>query len=656
MLKCNSARKKAIKSRCCAARFPTAILPLLLISALLSLMNQASAPADTNPPSAFDNNNYEVESFNPVWRSHPNQPSASPEFQNTVSQLFLDTPVELGKELDRFVAPRDGIPTFHFTISELNARGTSTYSGAGILTVDQAIVAWLNKHGYGAVVVLPSPQEIRSQDAADLRSDVNGPLDLWIIVPTAEQIRTIGSGDRLSASAAKKNNSHHARILRQSPVQPPSKESPGTTPFFNEEAVNDYVDRLNRLPGRRVDVALSGAENPDEFTLDYLINESKPWYVYAQVSNTGPTTTHEWRERAGVVDNQVTGNDDILNIDAVTDFHQTTDVVGSYEFPLLPWLRELGTDRLRGRVYGSWDQYTAADLGSAGDTFSGEDELYGLEGIANVFQYHNIFVDFVAGARYQHVHVDSSLEATNAAADYLVPYGGLRYEHYRDTSTFVAALNAEWGATSANAAIRNELGRPLTDRDFIVLQPTIQDSFFLEPLLDPSAFAAGQTTLAHEIYFSIRGQYAFGSRLLPQFEETAGGFETVRGYPEAVTAGDSVFFGTIEYRFHLPRILPVKPEPPKIFGEPFRFAPQQAFQRPDWDLILRTFCDAGEVNQSHPLSGELNSTLVGVGIGAELQIRQNIDLRADWGFALTTLPGLVNYGSNRVSFLCTFLY
>lgn len=643
-----------------SARKPPAMLvfTVLLAGFILFSARLAGGQSDANQPATIDGATFEIDSFVPVWISHPGQPTASPAMQAIFNQIFRDTEVDLGKELTRYVATADDLPTFQRSIAQLNVQGETHYSGSAIKAIDQAIVRALNEHGYGAVVVVPSDQEIRSSDAADLRPTANGPLHLLIVVPTAGEIRTIASGDRLGQSAPKKDNSHHARILRQSPVQPPTSTSASasTTPFFNEMEVNDYVDRLNRLPGRRVDVALSATDQPDEFTLDYLINESKPWYVYFQVANTGPESGDEWRERFGVVDTQLTGNDDVMNVDCVTDFDQTTDATASYEFPLAPWIRAIGTDRVRARVYGSWDAYNAADLGVAGDTFTGSDITYGAEGILNVLQIHNFFVDLVAGARYQHVHVDSSLEATNASADYLVPYVGLRAEQYRDTSTFVAAINAESGATSANAAIRNDLGRPLTDRDWVILQPTVQDSFFLEPIFNASEFSAGKSTLANEIYLSVRGQYAFNYRLLPQFEQTAGGFETVRGYPEAVTAGDTVFVGTVEYRFHLPRLLPVRAEPPKIFGEPFRLSPQQPFQRPDWDLILRTFCDAGQVNENHPQPGETNSTLVGAGIGAELQVKQNIDLRADWGFALTSLPGRVGYGSNRVSIVCTFLY
>ena len=202
------------------------------------------------------------------------------------------------------------------------------------------------------------------------------------------------------------------------------------------------------------------------------------------------------------------------------------------------------------------------------------------------------------------------------------------------------------------------MGRANPDASFILAQPNLQGSFYLEPLIDSADFDAGHSTLANEIYASIRGQWAFGYRVIPEFEQTAGGFYTVRGYPEAAAAGDNVFVATAEYRFHLARALGVAPNPSKfsLFGDPFRLLPEQPYQRPDWDLVLRGFIDAGEIFQSSIVPGEFNSTLVGAGVGAELQVYQNIDVRGDWGMALTNLTDRARSGSSEFTLVVTLLY
>jgi hemolysin activation/secretion protein len=601
---------------------------------------------------------YSIDYFAPIFPARAGQPAADPAFQAELAQIFGSTTVDLGQSSTGYIEPSPSYPTARRNISELNLEGAANFSQGAILAIDKGIVAQLNKHGYGAVLAVPSPNDIDPQDLSDLRPHSHGTMHILISVATAGRVRTVASGDRIPQSEPRVDNGKQSWIIRNSPVQASTRPTLGSNAFFNQAAVNDYVDRLNRAPGRRVDVALSAADQPDQYTLDYLINEQKPWYVYAQTSNTGTSITSTWRERFGFVDNQLTNNDDSLALDAVTDFNHSTNVTGSYDFPILAGDPNIGTDRLRIRVYGLWDQYTAADLGVVADTFNGNDYSGGAEVAYNVFQLHNMFVDVVGGARYQNSQVKSTFQQTNATANYVVPYAGARIQDNEPAFYYFGAVNVLGGITSTDKQELAQIGRSDPDADFVLLQPNVQGSFFLEPLIDNEDYSQGRGMLANEIYLSFRGQYAFNSRLIPQFQQAAGGFYTVRGYPEAITAGDTVLLGTAEYRFHLSRALNVSPNPTNvnIFGEPFRLLPQQPFQRPDWDFIIRAFIDGGEVLQSRRVPGEFDDTLVGAGLGAELQIRQNIDIRTDWGMALYSLNNRVKSGSNRFVVLLTFLY
>jgi hemolysin activation/secretion protein len=66
--------------------------------------------------------------------------------------------------------------------------------------------------------------------------------------------------------------------------------------------------------------------------------------------------------------------------------------------------------------------------------------------------------------------------------------------------------------------------------------------------------------------------------------------------------------------------------------------------------------DFGQVLQTNKVAGEFNDTLLGVGAGAELQIRQNIDIRGDYGIALSSLSNRVKTGSSRFTLIVTLLY
>jgi hemolysin activation/secretion protein len=147
-------------------------------------------------------------------------------------------------------------------------------------------------------------------------------------------------------------------------------------------------------------------------------------------------------------------------------------------------------------------------------------------------------------------------------------------------------------------------------------------------------------------------------RLIPQEEEVVGGLFTVRGYPESVVAADSVFIASAEYRFHYPRSRPHMEieKQRKLFGKPFRWVPEAPYGKADWDLILKAFFDVGTTIQTDRLGFEQDDTLIGTGVGVEIQFKQNLTLRLDWGFVLSEIENEVDVGDNRVHVVFTVLY
>lgn len=541
----------------------------------------------------------------------------------------LAAPITLTPTPTGFVAPRPDAPTITTTLADLAQREQTHFYDSALATVAPAIVSQLQRLGLIGIYAEPDPAQIRvvSGQIIDTRAPGDTSLRYLITTGIVTEVRTVAQGDRIDPSEAV-NNPIHRRIIERSPVRPADQATDTSTDLLIGKRIDDHVFFLNRHPGRRVDVAVAATgEQPGAVSLDYLVTENRPWLLFAQVSNTGTSETSDWRQRFGFIHNQLTNADDIFSVEYLTaNFDDVHAVVASYERPI-------GSPRLRGRVYGSWYEYTASDVGQARADFSGRGYSFGAEAIGNVAQYSDLFVDAFAGLRYDRVRVENDIADITGREAFVIGYLGLRVEQNRDASRTFISGQLEYSLNGVDGDSVNELGRLDADERWVTLQGSASHSFYLEPLFDPQL--AEGTSLAHEIAISARGQYAFDQRLVPNYQQVAGGLYSVRGYPESVVAGDSSLITSIEYRWHIPRGLDPNPNTAEFFGTPFRFVPQFQYGPTDWDLIFRAFVDIGRVWQSDAIRGlETDETLVGAGFGGELAFSRHFSARVDLGWAL----------------------
>lgn len=568
--------------------------------------------------------------------------------------------VKLGWRDGGYVEYTPGEEEATITIGDIALKPPVRFTSRALLAVARAVVDELNRYGIIGVTVSPSdaefaaPEEGDPEWGKDVRKTGRNAVSLLIRTGIVTELRTIALGERFPGPD-RINNPAHAHILNNAPVQVYLQDDPVRQDLLRRDLIERYVFRLNRHPGRRVDIAVSAAQQPGGIALDLLVNENKPWMVYFQASNTGTESTADWRERFGFIHNQLTNRDDILSLDYITaGFQDSHAVIGSYDTPIFE-------DWLRIKPYFSWNDFTASDVGFAGEDFSGNGYAIGAELSANVYQHRELFVDLFAGVRFQHVEVDNEAVDVAGEDDFFIPTIGARMERITDVSETNLDLSFEFNladVAGTDAETLNELGRINPDDEWVAMQWNFAHSFYLEPLLfsdwgDPQSPNA---TLAHELYLGFRGQYAFDYRLIPNFEQVVGGLYTVRGYPESVVAGDSVVVANLEYRFHLPQALGLDPNPSELFGRSFRWQPQQPYGRADWDLILRGFVDVGRVVQSEKETFESDNTLIGTGVGAEFAFRRNFSVRVDWGIALEEIEDQVSSGSNRFHIVATLLY
>ncbi len=551
-------------------------------------------------------------------------------------ETYLDMPFMLQEVDGIWSAATDPDAATQWTLRAFNELGVQQVSDSAILTIVTTLADRLLALGLQGVSVAPDPRQLVTvgpEAGRDLRAD-STELRLLIRVGRVTEVRTLASGDRIDESQ-RINHASHERIKNDSPVQVgEDADSPGG--LIVGEDLQNYLHFLSRHPNRSVEASVAAASQPGGVALDYIISESKPSTFWYRMGNDG-TASEGWiRQQAGWFTSQLTDSDDILQLlYATSNFDSTNAVNGFYERPV-------GWDgRLRARVSGSWSQYFADQFGVTvvPDAFSGVSWSGSAELRANVHQSGARFIDLIGGVRYQYVDTkNNSIPGLPivASGDFIIPYASLQLEEIGPFSALQGSIGIE-GAVNDQGNV-DGLGRFNADDQWAKVNWSLFASTFLEPLIhgddwrDPSS--PESSTLAHELQVRLGGQWAMGNRLLPQFQQVAGGPTSNRGYPVSLVAADSAVQVTGEYRFHWPRTFAPDPEPGELFGETFRTSRQFVYGRPDWDLVPLAFVDATWLFQTGNQVFELDNTLVSAGVGLEFVLKQNVRARIDWGFAL----------------------
>lgn len=562
---------------------------------------------------------------------------------------LMNQPITLAKVDGVYTPKQTGAEAIETSLAKLSGEEAQRYDVTALRAIIDDLLVYLNEdEKLVGVVVAPSPLDI-GVDLSDRRAE-RTELTLLIRIASVGQVRSLASGDRIPTED-REDHPLHQSIRDRSPLQ--AGEQVRTGSLLKRDQLDDYLYRLNRHPGRRVDAAISPGLEAGEVSLDYLVAENKPWYAYFQLSNTGTESTNEIRERFGFTHNQVTGNDDIFNIDYVTSGFEESHVVQmSYRRPL--------DERWQIRFDGLYSDFTADQVGSP-LPFTGEDAAFGASLAYNFYQDGPLFLDAVGGLQYYYTSANNETVAIEGEANLLLGSLGMELERVTDLAQMRGLVRFMGNLNQGDTNDFNRLGRTAPDTQFLVMQYALTKSFYLEPLLNNEAWLdvsdPSTSTLAHEIALGMRGQWAAaGDRLLPTFQAVAGGHYTVRGYEQSEVAADSSIILSAEYRFHVPRVFGIEaPRRSQVFDRPFRVAPESVYGRPDWDLVLKAFVDYAYMDVTDELAFESDENMLGTGLGLELALKNNVNFRAEWGFALQD-AGRTEAGDSQFHFVLTLVY
>ena len=616
---------------------PDARKPNRQLTPTLTPAEQQPAPTTAAPVAGSNNENL----FSKSTRfSFQMEPANNPRMPSEAS--LMSTPVTLYKTDKSFSGSPDskGTPVT-LTLTELAvANGTLTDSAR--VVIQNAVVSAVNNSGIGGVACLVEPAA-KSDDKNVIK----------VVATQISGVRTIASGVRAGDSGQAVNSDKHATIKKESPINEGD--------VMQKEVLEDYLYSLSRFPGRTVSAAVSNEPSSAQVILDYYVQEKKIFDVYASVSNTGTTETSKYQERVGILATQLTNNDDILSIDYQnSNFSGTQNVNGYYD-------ARIGTLKdFRWRVTGQWGQYYSSDLGLAAEDFNGNN--WGVQGdiIWTFLQKGNAFLDFDFGVKGWNAQTNNELFQSYGDANFITLTGMLDAFATGDTWAIQGSFGGMYTTTNADQEQLDNLGRIDTSDSYFTMNGSVYGSIYLDPLFDSSWKTSKSVykPLVHELFGSLRGQYAFDYRLTPLSQYTMGGLYTVRGFAQSITTGDNALVGTIEYRMHIPRMFSAA-VPTGTFpsaAKPFRWVPDSGTGgAPDWDLVFSTFFDGGTVNNNNAYAFEANTPMYSAGVGLDLTILQNVALGVDWGWALNSIDNQsagieVDSGSSQFWFTATIVY
>ncbi|MBJ7449848.1 MAG: ShlB/FhaC/HecB family hemolysin secretion/activation protein [Parachlamydiales bacterium] len=548
----------------------------------------------------------------------------SPEYANELPDILI----RLHKEYRGFTGPKKGEKSDCITLGQVG-QFKRWYRSDALVEMAQQIVAYFNDLGLIGISVEVDPTQIDSK-GDDLRTN-DKELTFVIYTGYLSHIQTVAL-NTVNKCEDGINLSKYSSLIENFPLHLAYDGcSIDGGSLFNCDLVSDYLYRINRYPGRRINAEITGVTPDGGIDVNLVIAEDKPWFVYANISNTGSEATGHWIDRFGFVDYQLTRHDDTFSIEyATAHFKAMHSLMGYYEAPV--W----GVPRTRIRVDGMRSTFAlySQDLQVNFDTTQ---DRFGPSVIVNVYQHRNLFIDTTLGVYWFRVSALNNLFTTYTTENFFLPTVGLVLEKCGDSYSIQSAISYEKnfsGVAHTNANDLANLGRINPSVNWSLLEASFNGTAYLNPkLFDHN----------HEFALLFSGQYAFGNRLIPQKEGILGGLYSVRGYDQSVTVGDTVFFGQLEYRYHFPKSCCVPTvECPHPYVRP-------------WDFMLRGFFDAGRAIYTRHETYEVDYTLAGVGGGLEVMYRKNIRLRADAGIALLTVEQN-KAGTGRFYFSATLMF
>ena len=487
--------------------------------------------------------------------------------------------------------------TFYLTIKDLHL-------------LAEIPMQYLKSLGYEGIVVFPDPNQIDPVSGKDLREGKSKNLRIlvWVSRLKGVQVQNDGIDENQSALISS--------MLSEDLI---SGEY-GRKPIKNETI--RYWKRFGTSPSRSLQIILSPGDQPGEVLSVLKLSPVDSQKLFLHASNSGTNVTGKWMLGMSYINNQVNGVDDQMGINySSSDTQEVESFNLSYEKPIVY------PDLIKTGISLGYSRYDSSSFAVTQFNFKGESKSIELftkwHPLETEFKNHSF--SFETGLRGEQTTASNSLVSGVADATIIMPKLSVQLNTNGKYLRTESKLTIYGNINSINQESQSLLGGVQAKDRFARVTIDYLESFKIGKWLDDQFTKSVSGRLSNHLLIT-RFQSSLGlrdQRHLPQHQFIVGGTGSVRGYPESPIAGDHGYLISLEYRAPLP---PLK----------------SANGKTRLQGTLIPFCDWGETFVNDPLYYEGDHSILGAGVGLELNFPFGATARID---VAKPLKEIVNYGT-----------
>jgi hemolysin activation/secretion protein len=390
----------------------------------------------------------------------------------------------------------------------------------------------------------------------------------------------------------------------------------GTSP--NTGAISSDAQLSNENPAKQVSVTLQATDSPGQVDATVRVTDEKPWRISAYVDNSGTPGTGKYRVGAGYLNANLSDNDDVLNVQAITSPDHASDVKifgAGYRLPIYRW----------GGIFDALAGYSNVNSGTVQGLFnvSGSGDVAGLHYTQLLGRLGTYEHRAMIGFDYRAYKNNVVLVGTN---DQLVPDVTTRPA----SLAYLGRFSSVGQDLSFNVSYARNIpgGNNGTQADFDAQRPGASASY--SAVREGIAFS--QVLPADFIVRALANAQQTSDLLIPGEQFGMGGVDSVRGYFEREVANDIGWRASLEA---------YGPDFGSWFGS-------------SWRARALVFTDAARGHDNQPERSPDNK-LGSYGVGARANQGKFLAFRLD-AARVTQDAGTHVKGDTRVTFAAAISY